>query len=176
VPDVPPPRVTYKDPITRLSAETIRVADRFDTEPVIGWRAWNVLEVLEFVALSSITYSNVHWPKRAALLATCQKPNNKCGLCPTVECVCGVYARSGESEEWYRKWSQRGNAHTPRCWGSVYLWGHVILHEDGWRGQRAYPRELFVTRGVYADDVLLKLEDGYGVTVNEIAPDSEEPS
>jgi hypothetical protein len=58
---------------------------------------------------------------------------------PQAKCTCGVYA--AKSLEHLRKngYDRFG------IYGEVCLWGTVVEHERGWRAQRAYPKNLFLS-------------------------------
>jgi hypothetical protein len=63
--------------------------------------------------------------------------------------------------------------------GRVALWGSVVEGQRGWRGEVAYPIELFVPasavvqsgfrRRAYVDEIVLGLE-AYRVPVDLVAP------
>src|ERR1019366_326680 len=57
---------------------------------------------------------------------------------PQANCTCGVYAAKN-LEHLRSAGYERFGIH-----GEVYLWGTVVEHEQGWRAQLAYPRNLFL--------------------------------
>ncbi|MDQ3661222.1 MAG: hypothetical protein M3454_09235 [Actinomycetota bacterium] len=54
--------------------------------------------------------------------------------------------------------------------GKVLMWGRVVVCEQGWRSQFAYPGELFVPSDANSDQADLKRKVGdlssYGVPIN----------
>ena len=58
---------------------------------------------------------------------------------PQADCTCGVYA-SKSLEHLRTTGYARYGIH-----GEVYLWGTVVEHEQGWRAQLAYPKNLFLS-------------------------------
>jgi hypothetical protein len=57
---------------------------------------------------------------------------------PHSDCTCGIYAAKN-IEHLRQSGYERYGIH-----GQVYLWGTVVEHERGWRGQFAYPKSLFL--------------------------------
>jgi hypothetical protein len=109
-------------------------------EPIAGWRVWNLSEGEVGPRLLPAGSGVDSWrPQRAA--------EARCGAlgiltagigkhaAPDIRCRCGIYAsRSLDVFERPRP------AWPPATViGTVSLWGTVIEHERGWRGQFAYP-------------------------------------
>lgn len=117
-----------------------------DEEPrfaaVVGWRTWVAAPAGGAWRLWSATRA-APWPVRRPAVATCAR----CAEPPGEGCECGVHA--------LREPDAPGAA-TPAAdatlgWnalltvlGRVVLFGRVIEHEHGWRGERAYPAHLYV--------------------------------
>jgi hypothetical protein len=124
--------------------------------PLIGWRAWAVVDDEHGLALGSVVYAT-RWPPRERLEAICaHRP--RYGLlarllridpheAPEEGCECGIYAaRTPDLALPYLgrqalvRWSG-----SPLI-GRVALWGRVIECERGWRGTFAYPTHLYLPR------------------------------
>lgn len=119
-------------------------------EPIVAWRSWTVGVVGDEVRLCSLTYRNVEWPPRNALVAACMsfaKYGEDHRDCPVKWHTCGIYAvKSREQASWWAD-AARGQFVT----GRVSLWGRVIPHEHGWRAQKAYPLALEVPAELRSD-------------------------
>lgn len=122
-------------------------------EPVLGWRAWLVVEREGRPRLRSLFVPTV-WAPRHELVAEC--------LCPRViplpaflrrprhdapgrRCECGVYATDLKTTLRYLR-NARGLDDRPlaRVLGRVALWGTIVECDRGWRASHAYPSELVV--------------------------------
>jgi hypothetical protein len=149
-------------------------------EPVLGWRAWLVVERNGVPRLRSLFVPTI-WRPRSELVAEC--------LCPRVlplprflrrprhdapgrRCECGVYATDLKTTLRYLR-NARGLDDRPlaRVLGRVSLWGTVVECDRGWRASHAYPAEIVVpARSLGGDpvvplgEVALGLGD-YGVPV-----------
>lgn len=118
---------------------------------VEGWRCWTVHRHLGNMLLSSVYYPSVWQPGRAAR-AVCRIHRGLDGEprhdAPDPECRCGIYAagRQEHVEEIIcRLASATGGALVRSVvYGRVRLWGHVIEHDRGWRGENAYPAEIII--------------------------------
>lgn len=143
----------------------------FSTDPVVGWRVWRVLRPIdrkmsaielatELLAgeregedgqveglfrprLRSLTQP-VYWAPRTELESTCDLVRDGVpahGGGPDSACECGVWAlRTRESaDEVFGAYADSG---VPVAIGRVALWGRIIEHNRGWRGQFAYPLDL----------------------------------
>jgi hypothetical protein len=152
----------------------------FDSEPIVGWRAWGLHKFPRGV--SSITYP-VCWPARKPMRAHCimaiaknertrasfaARPHDA----PASAHVCGIYATKTLDQA--RSWGQ-AHAH-PRILGRVSLWGRVLLFTAGYRAEYAYPLEFLFPEKLHdkypadADVLMAWLESLYGVPAR-IAPD-----
>lgn len=126
--------------------------DRFDTTPVIGWRVWELPHTWENIGdgtaelLRSPVSRNL-WEPGFPNEADCRRDNTRKHdreACPDLACTCGIYAmrlrqdcRVGLSSNRYLV-----------VFGQVSLWGRVIEHRYGWRGQYAYPYSLSIIRSL----------------------------
>jgi hypothetical protein len=118
--------------------------------PIVGWRAWRVLETDDGPRLSSIVFSLL-WQPRTEMRAVCQPfPSRGSAYlarhaAPRRSCNCGIYAGATlvEAEPYLDGYSHLGGG-APVVLGRVALWGTVVEAADGWRASHAYPHELFV--------------------------------
>jgi len=96
------------------------------TECIVGFRRWNITAsgLLQSTAQEDI------WLPREAFHARCWSHAD----CPSEDCDCGIYSMRGPEDF--------GDAEMGVV-GEVYLWGKVIEHEDGYRAEFAYPKELW---------------------------------
>jgi hypothetical protein len=151
-------------------------------EPILGWRAWHVVETSEGLRLHSIARPVVWAPgeemsagclRHRSLLRPWRKPAPH--PAPQPECSCGVYAvRSARTalrglDVYSRPWRP-----LHRVIGQVSLWGTVIEGELGWRATTAYPHRLYVpSRRLHGppvldlDRIIAALGD-YGVPVEPL--------
>jgi hypothetical protein len=130
-------------------------------EPVVGWRLWHVAVGAEGYRLESWTRGD-EWPAGRRTEARCRRHG-----APLASHRCGVYAfRTREAaQRLLARCAPGGFAGCrPVALGAVSLWGRVIPHSDGWRGQYAYPYELLVLGG--DDDVARNLRRRYAVDVS----------
>jgi len=141
--------------------------------PIIGWRAWHVVEEDGGLLLSSVVYPLL-WRPGTETRAEC-RPFPDAGqlhpaehAAPQRDCFCGVYAATtAEHAEPYLDGYGHLIGRSPVVLGRVALWGTVVECADGWRGSHAYPHDLFVpTRGASRtpDELALGLAR-YGVPV-----------
>lgn len=104
-------------------------------QPIIAYRAWGVVNGL----LSSVATSSQSWPRLRPFHAVCAKQERgiEAHEAPDEGCMCGIYAmRTVEAlvdTLHYR----------PMILGRIALWGNVVVHEDGYRAEYAYPQLLF---------------------------------
>jgi hypothetical protein len=144
-------------------------------EPMIGWRAWLVVDDEGEVRLSSLGRRLV-WVPRCELVANCELGFDH--LAPAEHCSCGVYAaRETELAATYmaRLGAEGGCRHG--VIGRVSLWGSVVECENGWRASHAYPERIYVPAGSEPGTVLAEASDlaaalsVYGVPVQVIDSD-----
>jgi len=103
----------------------VRVPDY--TAPILAYRLW------EWGADGLRSLNAVPWIAGQPLVARCGVRRHEP---PGAECICGVYAsKSLDSLRSMRLWDCGVR-------GEVLLWGTVVEHQEGWRGQFAYPKSL----------------------------------
>jgi hypothetical protein len=116
-------------------------------EPVVGWRAWDLVHVdHDCWRLDSVIHRCV-WPVRHELVAACLTTRGhvaKTHFSPIDRCQCGIYATA--SLDRLANYVGQGLGPSPRLQaiGLVSLWGRLLQHEQGWRGSHGYPRRLWL--------------------------------
>jgi hypothetical protein len=111
--------------------------------PVVGYRVW------QWDATGLRSLNGEKWLAHQPLSAVCRadacgsiaglsKTKHNPADLPSLSCTCGVYA--ARTMEHLRQCGYRKRA----VHGEVFLWGTVVEHERGWRGQFAYPKTLFL--------------------------------
>ena len=124
-------------------------------EPIVALRAFYV----EYETMEILSFNNIVWPKREPLEAHCSTDLFASHDAPYEGCSCGIYA-----------WKHEGydNSALGPISGDVYLWGDVLICDQGYRAEMAYPKSLIIKAEV-ATRVLKRLRDGledaYGVPV-----------
>lgn len=110
--------------------------------PIVGYRAWQ-WDSAGFKSLNGESWfpgrplSALCRADRTGSISGLSKATHNPNELPYLKCTCGVYAA-------------RTIEHLHQCgyrfgiYGEVYLWGAVVEHERGWRGQFAYPKTLFL--------------------------------
>jgi hypothetical protein len=129
-------------------------------EPILGWRAWNVVRAQHAVRLGaefqlhSPVYPVVWWPCEELVAACLHFHLPRRHNSPAAACSCGIYATAEAARAvkylgpgLYR--NRVDAAH--RVFGQVALWGLVVECEYGWRAERAYPAHLYIP--TYASSV-----------------------
>jgi hypothetical protein len=101
-------------------------------DPVVGWRAWSVMEHGGSYRLASLT-RRAEWPPGEPFTAACDRHTE---AVPSERCTCGVYAATDP-----RDLARLGRI-AGAAVGEVSLWGSVVQHSRGVRGGRAYPARL----------------------------------
>lgn len=124
-------------------------------EPIVGLRSFYIeVDSSEPLLLS---YNATVWPHRTPLHALCGTDVFADHDVPHVGCACGIYA-----------WNKGlyGNV-SGNLYGEVYLWGDVLICDQGYRAEIAYPKSLTIaaapTRAVKR--MRDALEEAYGVPV-----------
>jgi hypothetical protein len=104
------------------------------TEAVEGWRAWALAASRDLadVRLLPIGTSGRPWPVQEPARATCGRRRH--ARVPDPACTCGLHAATSMNA--------LRHARDPAVLGRVALWGHVIEHERGFRGELGYPQRL----------------------------------
>jgi hypothetical protein len=144
------------------------------TEPLRGWRAWQVIESRHGPVLASWWVSAL-WPARRPLQARCALHGSR----PSPHHMCGIHAFSARDEA--LAYLERGDeapllfARRPQSAlgivvGRVSGWGRAVAHERGWRSQFAYPYDLYLLRGGRA--LARALAGRYGVETVPFPPDT----
>ena len=113
------------------------------SEPVVGWRIWNLSEDASGPLLWPSGSGADPWPRRRPVEARCTIPRllttrMRSHEAPDLDCRCGVYA--SESLDVFGH--ERPAWPPPPVVGRASLWGKVISHERGWRARFAYPDRL----------------------------------
>lgn len=129
--------------------------------PLVGWRAWDVVETPEGWRLHSV-HMHDEWPAGEPLAAVCRRDRFVAAaatharhLSPVASCQCGVYAAlSAERARQYfvASWAEVDGApspalpadYVPRAIGEVNLWGRVLECAQGYRATYAYPSRIFL--------------------------------
>lgn len=123
----------------------------------VGWRSWRVMATAGGLRLVSALFDTA-WEPGRPLAASCPQGHPA----PEPACRCGVYAARDVTEA-YRHLVGRDEAWVVhRVIGEVALWGRVVEHERGHRGELAYPVRIWVPNG--REDVVGGL-GSYGVPV-----------
>jgi hypothetical protein len=161
----------------------------FSQEKIVGWRVWRVvrpverrvtaaaladsllaaerrgkegaLEELFQYRLRSLTEHTL-WPGDGRFEASCMLASEGEHDAPGVECECGIWAfrERGPAESTAVAYEHSGGA---VAYGRVALWGRVVEHEHGWRGQYATPIDLWVCGA--GDEAGWELVDAYDIPV-----------
>ena len=132
--------------------------------PILGWRAWQVVEEDGELLLSSVVFPLL-WLPGVETRAECDPGPH---AAPQRHCVCGLYAgATAQHAEPYLDGYNHLIGASPVVLGRVAVWGSVIECADGWRASHAYPPDLFVpVRGVSpGPDELRPALARYGVPV-----------
>jgi hypothetical protein len=101
-------------------------------DPVEGWRTWVLDRDGDDLRLVSPLVDAL-WPGGRPFGATCRRHAGH--RAPAQDCSCGIYAVSSPAD--------LGSVCAGvSVVGSVALWGRVVEHERGYRGELAYPQRL----------------------------------
>lgn len=142
------------------------------TEPLRGWRAWQVVPSRDGPALAS-WWINAVWPARRPLEARCAVHGPR----PAAHHVCGIYAFAARDDalayvdgehQSPLLFVRRPERALGLAVGRVSGWGRAVAHSRGWRSELAYPYDLYLLRG---DRALARtLADRYGVETSPLPP------
>ena len=126
-----------------------------ETDPIVGYRSWKLVESSEGVPVLYSVVQDYCWlpfePAHGEVNANPDDPNS------ADDRHGGIYAfKSPQDVHQYA-----GFAHIS---GEVNLWGFVLEHDEGYRAEFAYPKELWVNKEFDAT-MILRLEEAYGVPV-----------
>jgi hypothetical protein len=144
-------------------------------EPLLGWRAWLVVETRDGPALASWCMSAL-WPARRALQARCERHGSR----PVTHHVCGIHAFNARAEALAyvesthdmppRLFARRPHQALGIAFGRASGWGRAVAHTRGWRSEFAYPFDLQLLKG---DRTLARALAGrYGVEVLPLPTDT----
>ena len=100
---------------------------------LVGERRWDIVLKNDKIFLGSIILRGCIWPYMEPLKAICVEPGHS--KHPDFVSSCGVYAY-----KYIKPASPLLGICRGSLYGSVYLWGRVIEHEDGYRAEFAYPK------------------------------------
>jgi hypothetical protein len=109
-------------------------------EPVIGWRTWSIAWSAEGVCLTS-PMQEYDWQRRQPNRARCRSHFGR--QLPNLGCGCGFYAVS----HLQRLPVAVASGFSIGAVGSVSMWGRVVEHTAGYRGQLAYPDRIRLVCG-----------------------------
>lgn len=118
-------------------------------EPVTGWRRWSI----EMFGNELRSNNSVRWTPYEKLTAECKATSSISDPygqhnCKGIHCTCGIYAyKTPEDAKFGENAPANLSSGRVHVWGEVYLWGRVVEHSKGWRGQFAYPKS-FVDSGI----------------------------
>jgi hypothetical protein len=122
-------------------------------EPIVGWRAWDVVDDFGGPLLRSLFFPAT-WPKLRSLQAECKRRPLLARLrrgrqphaAPLARCECGIYACDLElAASYLEEPPSFDDRLLQRVAGQVALWGDVVECERGWRAEKAYPAAIFVS-------------------------------
>ena len=122
----------------------------FDETPVVAWRAWALVETGEGPELRSVVYAHP-WPARAALRMACEPGGCRGARWPMQLHACGIHAFKDRADAvafpsmWEARRFPQGAFPEQSVVGQVSLWGRVVEHERGYRGELAYPYALLLS-------------------------------
>jgi len=120
-------------------------------EPIIAWRAWNVLWPYHLVNLNNHDL----WLPRERMEARCIREEHPEGKeIPSIECTCGIYALQTKEEV--------QKQFPALVYGEVYLWGRIVEFTKGYKAQFAYPKSLYL-RTKQQEEILPLVESAYGI-------------
>jgi hypothetical protein len=119
-------------------APALQFSERLD--PIEGWRAWRLVRLPGGgVGLGSLFSPEERWPTRRATRAVCAVEASY-HAAPAVDCRCGYYAYAERDR-------LAGASRRAAVIGSVAMWGSVVGHDFGFRGEFAYPQRLRLVCG-----------------------------
>lgn len=106
------------------------------SEPIMGWRVWTLHTNLRHneIRMRPIAGNGAPWPPIEPARASCTR--RRWHRVPELACTCGLHAT--------RDAGLLHRARNPAVVGTVALWGRVVEHELGYRGQFAYPQRLML--------------------------------
>lgn len=117
---------------------------------MLGWRSWRLHKHEHGPRLASL-FCPAIWQPGQAQQAHCS--DGGCQPAPVAHCHCGLYAAALDHpdaafdyllETSNLRFAGLRTAAVADIFGTVSLWGRVIVTEAGYRAQYAYPQELFI--------------------------------
>lgn len=137
-------------------------------EPIVGFRDWQLSRTQFGVFLMS--RNQVAWPHRAKLAGQCGESVLAAHDAPYEGCNCGIYAFN-KTVEGQKMWYRSSGEVAAHVFGTVHLWGEILIGPMGFRAEFAYPKELFLrdndTRRVNL--VADELREAYGTPVTVVS-------
>jgi hypothetical protein len=115
------------------------------TEPITGWRLWQVVPSGQHHGLAAWSTRRLLWPARRRCESYCLSGGPSVHRAPEPGCRCGVYAFA--TRELAEQALVSEMRPIPTALGRVSLWGQVVQHARGWRAQYAYPYDLWLLHG-----------------------------
>jgi len=143
----------------------------FDQTPILAWRAWTLVETAAGLELRSVVYPHP-WPTRRPLRMVCEPGGCLGARWPMQAHSCGIHGfkdRAGAvafPSMWEaRRFTQQHISPEQYVVGQVSIWGRVVEHERGYRGELAYPYALLLSPE--QERLAAPLAARYGVDVLE---------
>lgn len=129
--------------------------------PLVGYRVWRVMKG----GLLTGVHVCEPWAPKQAHKANCQRkygsnfngasysdsetsPHLVDGVfqpTPVFSCLCGLWAKRTDADLFQAASADEAPHYEGYAWGTVSIWGRVIEHDNGWRAEFAYPKELKAT-------------------------------
>lgn len=103
-------------------------------DAVVGWRTWSLVDPPDGngPVLTPVAAGRRPWPAREPAHGTCRLSRRHAA--PVFGCLCGLHAT--------RDPERLRRIRDPAVLGTVALWGRVVEHEHGYRGEIGYPQRL----------------------------------
>jgi hypothetical protein len=142
----------------------------FDDTAIVGWRSWLLAHGPDGPELRSIVYQHP-WPAQEPLFMHCEQGGCLGARWAAQPHTCGIHAFKDRAdamrfpETWESRRFQDGVT-SLYVIGQVSLWGRVVEHERGYRGQFAYPFALWLPAELRA--YATSLSGRYGVEVSPV--------
>lgn len=137
-------------------------------EPMVGWRGWHVVADGPSHRLVS-WWLNTEWLPRERTESVCDEH----GPLPDRDHDCGIHAFMHRDEALAYigqkvpfvgyPFVRQVEGRVCVAIGRVSLWGRVVEHERGYRGQYAYPYDIFLIDGTH--EIARSLASRYAVDV-----------
>lgn len=161
--------------------ELASIPDRI--APIVGWRAWKITWGSARTSDDVFVLSSLHfdgaWKPGQPVVAQCDIPKrrhmpNSCACelqpAPADNCRCGLYAaRELSSLEKYVAGAPALSSGETLVVGRVALWGRVVVYDDGWRAQFAYPQAFYIAARGNAGADVMELLNRFAVPILDTA-------